>query len=113
MVELPTQLLTDQLNRVCDTKVEGLVPTTLSMQRETLLQLNQTFPVTTSHNPVPTMPHHELVTTSSQLPGNLRVQPLSQSYAGPTEYVPRRATHQFMGTSDDAVPSPTDQSTSD
>ena len=92
MVELPAQSVTEQSNRVSDTKVEGFLPTTLSMQRNTLLQLSQPLPIITSHNPVVTLPQSEPVTTSSQLLDKLRGQPLLQSYRETREYVPRRAT---------------------
>ena len=92
MVELPAQSVMEQSNRVSDTKVEGLLPTTLSMQRNTLLQLSQPLPVFTSRNPVVTLLQSKPVTTSSQLPNKLRGQPLPQSYRETREYVPRRAT---------------------
>ena len=89
MVELPAQSVTEQSNKVSDTKV---LPTTLSMQRNTLLQLSQPLPIITSRNPVVTLPQSEPVTTSSQLPDKLRRQPLPQSYRETREYVQRRAT---------------------
>ena len=92
MVELPEQSVMEQSNRVSVTKVEGLLPTTLSMQRNTLLQLSQPLPVITSRNPVVNLPQSEPVTTSSQRPDKLRGQPLPQSYRETREYVPRRVT---------------------
>ena len=61
---LPTQPVTEQLNRVCDAKVEEA---TFGMQRNTSLPLNKTPPVTTLGDPVATNPHNDQIRTSSQL----------------------------------------------
>ena len=86
---LPTQPVTEQLNRVCDAKVEEA---TFGMQRNTSLPLNKTSPVTTLGDPVATNPHNDQIRTSSQLPTKLTGQSLSQSYTDPRDYVPQSKT---------------------
>ena len=70
IVTLPTQPVVEQLNRVCDTKVEG----------------------TTLGEPVATMPHPDQNTTQSQLPIKLTGQSLSQSHTDLRDYVPQGRT---------------------
>ena len=83
------QPVTEQLNRVCDTKDEEA---TLGMQRNTSLPLNKTFPVTTVGDPVATNPHNDPIRTSSQLPTKFTRQSSSQSYTDPRDYVPQSKT---------------------
>ena len=86
---LPTQPVTEQLNRVCDTKVEEA---TFGMQKNTSLPLNKTLPVTTLGDPVATNPHNDQIRTSSQLLTKLTGQSLSQSYRDPRDCVPQSKT---------------------
>ena len=78
IVELLTQPVAEQLNRVCDTKVEG----------------------TTLGEPVATMPHPDQNITQSQIPIKLTGQPLSQSHTDLRDYVcaAKKDTHQCRGT---------------
>ena len=67
IVQWSTQAVTEQF------KVEGI---TLGMWRNTLLQLNETFHVTTLGDPVATEPHDDHVRTSSQLLIKLKGHPV-------------------------------------